>query len=224
MSETASRATATRSSPHTRREAISEKQPCSGINPETPVCVQWILSIYTQNRTMLGEILEKCPAFQKHVHEIAAEQEAGKQEIAPAWKTNEKLLESRLIFDFEIPEVVLEKLSGKCGIPLDAGEFGRNLTTVAEGHFKEGNGAADWIEKDTKGLEAFGKSWVLGRETKVHAGAILLEGNDFKSALEFIERDGDGQGKFLHGAGSSGCRGEPAGEGLFGFDHEEVLR
>jgi hypothetical protein len=47
--------------------------------------VRAVESIYTQNRTTLGKILEKCPAFQKHFCEIAAE-----REIAPAWKTNDK--------------------------------------------------------------------------------------------------------------------------------------
>jgi hypothetical protein len=46
--------------------------------------VRAVESIYTQNRTTLGKILEKCPAFQKHFCEIAAE-----REIAPAWKTND---------------------------------------------------------------------------------------------------------------------------------------
>jgi hypothetical protein len=99
------------------------------------------------------------------------------------------LLESRLIFDFEIPEIVLKKLSGKCGIPLDTGEFGRYLAAVAEGHFKKGDGAADWIKENAERLEAFGEAGVLGGETKVHATTIVLERNDLESALELIERE-----------------------------------
>ena len=118
----------------------------------------------------------------------------------------------------------MEKLSGECGIPLDAGEFSRNLAAVAECHFKEVNGAAGWIEEDTEGLEAFGQSGVLGGQAKVDAGTVVLVGNDFESALKLSKRDGDGQGKLLHGTGSGGGCSEPAGEGFFGFDHEEVIR
>ena len=35
------------------------------------------VDLYTLNRTTLGEILEKFPAFQKHLHELAAERQAG---------------------------------------------------------------------------------------------------------------------------------------------------
>jgi voltage-gated potassium channel len=35
------------------------------------------VDLYTLNRTTLGEILVKFPAFQKHLHEIAAERQAG---------------------------------------------------------------------------------------------------------------------------------------------------
>jgi hypothetical protein len=129
-----------------------------------------------------------------------------------------------LVFDFELPEIVLEKLSGECGIPLDAGEFGRNLATVAEGHFKEGNGAANRIKEDAERLETFGEAQVLGSETKFDAATVVLEVNDLESALEFIERDGDGHRKLLHGTGSGGGCAEPTGEGFFGFNHEEVIR
>ena len=119
---------------------------------------------------------------------------------------------------------MLKKLSGKCGIPLNAGEFGRNLAAVAEGHFKEGDGAANRIKEDAERLETFGEAGVLGGETKFDATTIVLEGNDFKSALKIIERDGDGHGKLLHGTGSGGGCSEPAGEGFFGFDHEKIIR
>lgn len=51
------------------------------MNQPRNACVRAVdyVDLYTLNRTTLGKILEKFPAFQKHLHEIAAERQAGKQ-------------------------------------------------------------------------------------------------------------------------------------------------
>jgi voltage-gated potassium channel len=49
------------------------------MNQPRNACVRAVdyVDLYTLNRTTLGKILEKFPAFQKHLHEIAAERQAG---------------------------------------------------------------------------------------------------------------------------------------------------
>jgi voltage-gated potassium channel len=49
------------------------------MNQPRNACVRAVdyVDLYTLNRTTLGEILEKFPSFQKHLHEIAAERQAG---------------------------------------------------------------------------------------------------------------------------------------------------
>lgn len=49
------------------------------MNQPRNACVRAVdyVDLYTLNRTTLGEILEKFPAFQKHLHELAAERQAG---------------------------------------------------------------------------------------------------------------------------------------------------
>jgi len=49
------------------------------MNQPRNACVRAVdyVDLYTLNRTTLGEILTKFPAFQKHLHEIAAERQAG---------------------------------------------------------------------------------------------------------------------------------------------------
>jgi voltage-gated potassium channel len=49
------------------------------MNQPRNACVRAVdyVDLYTLNRATLGKILEKFPAFQKHLHEIAAERQAG---------------------------------------------------------------------------------------------------------------------------------------------------
>jgi len=49
------------------------------MNQPRNACVRAVdyVDIYTLNRATLGKILEKFPAFQKHLHELAAERQAG---------------------------------------------------------------------------------------------------------------------------------------------------
>jgi voltage-gated potassium channel len=49
------------------------------MNQPRNACVRAVdyVDLYTLNRATLGEILTKFPAFQKHLHEIAAERQAG---------------------------------------------------------------------------------------------------------------------------------------------------
>jgi voltage-gated potassium channel len=49
------------------------------MNQPRNACVRAVdyVDLYTLNRTTLGKILEKFPAFQEHLHEIAAERQAG---------------------------------------------------------------------------------------------------------------------------------------------------
>jgi voltage-gated potassium channel len=49
------------------------------MNQPRNACVRAVdyVDLYTLNRATLGQILEKFPAFQKHLHELAAERQAG---------------------------------------------------------------------------------------------------------------------------------------------------
>ncbi|MFM8716027.1 MAG: cyclic nucleotide-binding domain-containing protein, partial [Spartobacteria bacterium] len=52
------------------------------LNQPRNACVRAVdyVDLYTLNRSTLGEILKKFPAFQTHLHELAAERQAGKKE------------------------------------------------------------------------------------------------------------------------------------------------